>query len=44
MDQLPIAFSPCYAVIRDNANGFEKQLKDLRKNPWAFLKKKDNSA
>ena len=26
MEQLQIAFSPYYEVIRDNANGFEKLL------------------
>ena len=46
MEQLQIAFSPYYEVIRDNANGFEKLLiytnRFKKKKTWAVLKKKDN--
>ena len=44
MEQLQIAFSPYYEVIRDNANGFEKLLiytnRFKKKKTWAVLKKK----
>ena len=44
MEQLQIAFSPYYEVIRDNANGFEKLLiytnRFKKKNMGSFKEKK----
>ena len=48
MELLQIAFSPCYDVIRDNANSFEKLLiyinRFKKKKTWVFKEKKNNSA
>ena len=48
MEQLQIAFSQFYDVIRDNANSFEKLLiyinRFKKKTHGHFQRKKDNNA